>query len=149
MSLKVRLAAVRKILGEITQEIYSIAENFTLTDEERREKFQQLEDNQIRLVQEQERLEERELELFGLRLPKDQMQQDIDNATSFWLTSGSIQRLVMLYLRQQLKIDQEFILGERHLKTLRLSGRHETSYCAISSNSPENGTLSIENGKNG
>ena len=116
------LGGSEKILGEITQEIYSIAENFTLTDAERREKFQQLEDNQIRLVQEQERLEERELELFGLRLPKDQMQQDIDDATSFWLTPASIQRLVTLYLHQQLKTDQEFILGERHLKTLRLSG---------------------------
>ena len=50
------LGGSEKILGEITQEIYSIAENFTLTDAERREKFQQLEDNQIRLVQEQERL---------------------------------------------------------------------------------------------
>ena len=116
------LGGSEKILGEITQGIYSIAENFTLTDAERREKFQQLEDNQIRLVQEQERLEERELELFGLRLPKDQMQQDIDDATSFWLTPASIQRLVRLYLEQQLETDQEFILGERHLKTLRLSG---------------------------
>ena len=116
------LGGSEKILGEITQEIYSIAENFTLTDAERREKFRQLEDNQIRLVQEQERLEERELELFGLRLPKDQMQQDIDDATSFWLTPASIQRLVRLYLEQQLETDQEFILGERHLKTLRLSG---------------------------
>ena len=115
------LGGSEKILGEITLEIYNIAENFTLTDEERREKFQQLEDNQIRLVQEQELLEERELELFGLRLPKDQMQQDINDATSFWLTPTSIQRLVRLYLQQQLKIDQEFILGERHLKTLRLS----------------------------
>ncbi len=116
------LGGSEKILGEITQEIYNIAENFALTDAERREKFQQLEDNQIRLIQEQERLEERELELFGLRLPKDQMQQDIDDATSFWLTPASIQRLVRLYLHQQLKMDQEFILGERHLKTLRLSG---------------------------
>ena len=116
------LGGSEKILGEITQEIYNIAENFTLTDAERREKFQQLEDNQIRLVQEQERLEERELELFGLRLPKDQMQQDIDDASSFWLTPASIQRLVTLYLHQQLQTDQEFILGERHLKTIRLSG---------------------------
>ena len=116
------LGGSEKILGEITQQIYSIAENFTLTDAERREKFQQLEDNQIRSVQEQERLEERELELFGLRLPKDQMQQDIDDASSFWLTPASIQRLVTLYLRQQLQTDQEFVLGERHLKTLRLSG---------------------------
>ena len=116
------LGGSEKILGEITQEIYSITENFTLTDAERREKFQQLEDNQIRSVQEQERLEERELELFGLRLPKDQMQQDIDDASSFWLTPASIQRLVTLYLRQQLQTDQEFVLGERHLKTLRLSG---------------------------
>ncbi len=116
------LGGSEKILGEITKEIYNIAENFTLTDAERSEKFQQLEDNQIRLIQEQERLEESELELFGLRLPKDQMKQDIDDASSFWLTPASIQRLVTLYLRQQLETDQEFILGERPLKTLRLSG---------------------------
>lgn len=116
------LGGSEEILGKITEEIFNIAENSTLTDDERGEKFQQLEDNQIRLVQEQERLEEDELELFGLRLPRERMKQDIDDASSFWLTPPSIQRLVTLYLQKQLGADQEFILGEGYLKTLRLSG---------------------------
>ena len=116
------LGGSEEILGEIAKEIYSIAENFTLTVEERQEKFQQLEDNQIRLIQEQEHLEESEFELFGLRLPKDQMQKDIDNVSSYWLTPESVQRLVTFYLEQKLGTEQEFILGQTPLKTLRLSG---------------------------
>ena len=116
------LGGSEEILGEIAKEIYSIAENFTLTVAERQEKFQQLEDNQIRSLQEQERLEENELELFGLQLPKDQMQKDIDKVSSFWLTPESIQRLVTFYLQQKFGADQEFILGQNPLKTLRLSG---------------------------
>ena len=115
------LGGSEEILGQIAKKIYNIAENFTLTVAERQEKFQQLEDNQIRLIQEQERLEESELELFGLRLPKDQMQKDIDNVSSFWLTPESVQRLVTFYLEQKLGTEQEFILGQNPLKTLRLS----------------------------
>ena len=116
------LGGSEEILGEIAKEIYSIAENFTLTVEERQERFQQLEDNQIRSIQEKEKLEESELEFFGLRLPKDQMQKDIDNASSFWLTPESVQRLVTFYLRQKLGAEQEYILSQDSLKTLRLSG---------------------------
>ena len=39
----------------------------------------------------------------------------------FWLTPASIQRLVMRYLQRKIAIEQEFILGEKPLKTLRLS----------------------------
>ena len=116
------LGGGEEILGKITKKIYSIAENFTLSVAERQEQFQQLEDNEIRLIQEQENLEESELELFGLRVPKDQMQKDIDKVSSFWLTPESVQRLVTFYLRHKLGTDQEFILGQNPLKTLRLSG---------------------------
>ena len=115
------LGGSEEILGKIAKEIYNIAENFTLTVGERQEKFQQLEDNQIRSIQEKEKLEESELELFGLRLPKDQMQKDIDNVSSFWLTPESIQWLITFYLRQKFGTEQEFILSQDPLKTLRLS----------------------------
>jgi ATP-dependent helicase HepA len=115
------LGGSEEILGEITREIRNIAEQFSLSDEERGLKFQQLADNKIRLIQEQEILEQRQLELFGIRLPEDQMKKEIEAASSFWLSSVSIRKLVMLYLQRTCGKEQEFILGEKPLKTLRLS----------------------------
>lgn len=115
------LGGSEEILGEITRQIRSIAENYTLSEEERRSKLQQLADNEIRDVQEQERLEEKQLELFGIRLPQEQMKKEIEEASSFWLTPASLRRLVTLYLRQTCGKDQGLVLGESPLKTLRLS----------------------------
>jgi len=110
-----------EILGEITREIRAIAENFTLSKEERRKKLQQLADNQIRLLQEQQGLEEKQVELFGIRLPAEQFNKEIEEASSYWLTPSSIQSLVECYLKTVYEKDQEFILGDKPLKTLRLS----------------------------
>ena len=111
-----------EILGEITTELREIAEDYALSGEERRVKLQQLADNQIRLIQEKERLEDLQLELFGIRLPDDRMEREVEDASSFWLSPVSIQRLVTLYLQKRLGSEREYILGERSLKTLRLSG---------------------------
>ena len=83
--------------------------------------MQQLADNKILLVQEQEKLEAQQLDLFGLRFPDDRMEREVEEASSFWLSPASIQRLVTRYLVQKTGTEQEFILGERPLKTLRLS----------------------------
>ena len=120
------LGGSEEILGDITREIRSIAENYTLSEGERGAQLQQLADNKIRLVQEQEALEQKQMELFGIRLPEDRMKREIEDASSFWLTSASIHRLVALYLQQACGRDQEFILGERPLKTLRLSQEART-----------------------
>ena len=115
------LGGSEEILGEITTELRNIAENYELTQEERKTKLQQLEDNQIRLIQEHENLEAQQLDLFGLRFPEDKIEKEIEDASSFWLSPVSIQRLVTRYLQQKIGTDQEFILGEKSLKTLRLS----------------------------
>jgi ATP-dependent helicase HepA len=115
------LGGSEEILGEITREIRNIAENITLNDEERRTKFQQLADNKIRLIQEQEELEQRQMELFGIRLPEDYMKKEIEEASSFWLSPVSLHRLVTLYLQWTCGKEQDFILAEKTLKTLRLS----------------------------
>ena len=115
------IGSSEEILGDITREIRKIAENYTLSEEERRDKLQQLADNKIRLVQEQEALEQKQKELFGIRLPEDRIKREIEDASSYWLTSASIHRLVAFYLQQACGRNQEFILGERPLKTLRLS----------------------------
>ena len=115
------LGAGEEILGEIAKEIGNIAENYALSKAERQAKFQQLADNKIRLIQEQEKLEQRHKELFGIRIPEDQMRKDIEDASSFWLSPASLHRLVALYLQDTCGTDREFILGEKPLKTLRLS----------------------------
>lgn len=115
------LGGGEEILGEITREIRNIAENYSLSEEERRSKLQQLADNKIRLIQEQEELEQRQMELFGIRFPEDQMKKEIEEASSFWLSPVSIRRLVTLYLQRTCGKEQDFILGEKPLKTLRLS----------------------------
>ncbi len=115
------LGGGEEILGEITRDIRNIAENYSLSDEERRSKLEQLADNKIRLIQEQEKLEQRQMELFGIRLPEDQMKKEIDDASSFWLSPASIRRLVTLYLQRICGKEQDLILGEKPLKTLRLS----------------------------
>ena len=115
------LGGNEEILGEITTELRNIAEDYELTPEERRTKLKQLEDNQIRLIQEHEELEAQQLDLFGLRFPEDKMEKEVEDASSFWLLPASIQRLITRYLLQKIGTGQEFILGEKPLKTLRLS----------------------------
>jgi hypothetical protein len=115
------IGASEEILGDITREIRSIAENLSLTAEEQAEKLQQLADNEIRLIREQQELEERQHEFFGLRLPERQVQGDIDRATSHWLSSAALQNLVDNYLRRRCETEQDYILGDKPLKTLRLS----------------------------
>lgn len=115
------LGGSEEILGEITREIRDIAENYSLSEDERKAKLQQLSDNKIRLIQEQEELEQRQMELFGIRLPEDQMRKEIADASSFWLSPVSIRMLVTLYLQRTCGKEQDFILCEKPLKTLRLS----------------------------
>lgn len=115
------LGGSEEILGEINQEIRTVAEDFKLSAEERNRKLQQIADNKIRLIQEQEELEQRQLELFGIRFPENQIKKEIDEASSFWLSPEAICRLINFYLQQFYRKDQEFMLGEKALKTLRIS----------------------------
>ena len=115
------LGGSEEILGEITREIRNIAENYSLSEEDRRAKFKQLADNKIRLIQEQATLEQKQMELFGIRLPEGQMKKEIEDASSFWLSPLSLHRLVTLYLGNECGKEHTFILGEKPLKTLRLS----------------------------
>lgn len=119
------LGGSEEILGRVTQEICDVAENFKLTEEERREKLQQIADNEVRFIQEQEELEKKQVEFFGIKLPTEQIQQDIDNASSYWLSPPAIQNLVNQYLQDiGGQEEQEFILGKKSLKTLRLAEKY-------------------------
>ncbi|MBQ2880383.1 MAG: DEAD/DEAH box helicase, partial [Anaerotignum sp.] len=110
-----------EILGGITSEIRRLVDNFQITDEERRNKIQQMTDNKVRYIREQEELEEKQRDLFGIRVPESSFDADLKNATNFWLSAESLYNLVNCYLKSRLEADKEYILGEKALKTLRLS----------------------------
>ncbi|MFH2122750.1 MAG: helicase-related protein [Pseudomonadota bacterium] len=110
-----------EILGEITQEIHDIAENFQLTSTERENRLCQLSDNSIRQLQEQQELESKQAELFGLNIPSQERDKEVAAADSYWLSSSSIQRCVSTYLTDRLGKEQDYLLGDKPLKTLRLN----------------------------
>ena len=97
-----------EILGEITREIHDIAESFTLTAEERAQRLQQLGDNGIRQIQEEQALEEKQAELFGLTVPKQSWRQEIEAAETFWLSPQTLQHCVSTYLAGFMETDGEF-----------------------------------------
>ena len=91
------LGGSEEILGKLTREIRSIAENYELTLEEQSHRLQQLAENEIRVVQEQALLEEQQATLFGLSVPKHD-DELIKNASSFWLRPPRIRNLIEAYL---------------------------------------------------
>lgn len=110
-----------EILGKVTQELHDIAESFNLTEGERAQRLQQLADNGIRLIREEQELETKQAELFGLNVPGQSWRDEIKAAETFWLSSSAIQASVVTYLSERLGGDPEHLLGEKPLKTLRLS----------------------------
>lgn len=113
------IGASDEILGQITRELQSIAEDFTLTDEERREKLRQLADNEVRLIREEQELEERQAELFALRIPTERAESELRAASSRWLSPALLENLVRRYLAT-LDGEPGGLLGEKSVKTLRL-----------------------------
>ena len=110
-----------EILGTITQELHDIAESFSLSAEERAQRLQQLADNGIRRVREEQELETKQSELFGLNVPSQSWRDEIHSVESFWLSPAAIQQSVTTYLNAHLGIDTEHLLGEKPSKTLRLN----------------------------
>ena len=115
------LGGNEEILGRISSEIRNIAEDTELTREEQKEKLQQLTDNKIRFIREQESFEEQQLELFGFRFSTEQFDKEIENASNYWLSQTMLENLVNQYLQKTCGDSQEYILGEKKIKTLRLS----------------------------
>jgi len=113
------LGGSEDILGQLTREIRAIAENFTLSTEEQAARLQQLADNEIRAVQEQERLEQEQAKLFGLNLPR----RDADlvkQTESFWLTPGRLANLIARYLESLGATQVPATFGRKPIATLQL-----------------------------
>ncbi len=115
------IGASDEILGNMTKVLRSIAEDFTLTDEERREKLQQLADNEVGLIREQQDLEARQAELFALRVPVVFAEEELRDASSRWLSPVLLENLVRSYLAALGGGEQINLLGEKAAKTMRLN----------------------------
>jgi ATP-dependent helicase HepA len=114
------LGASEDILGKITADIQEIAIDPKLSDAERRTKLQQLADNEIRLLQEEQKLEDQQSELFGINLPtQKRFAEEVENASSYWLAPSAMSNLLTHYLSSI--GDSAAIQGDGLLKTLRLT----------------------------
>lgn len=111
-----------EILGEIGSQVGKIAMQSELSDRERREKLEQMADNEVRRIQELSHLEEAEKELFGFDLSGKVMAKEIQDAESDWVTPSNICSLVKMYFNSRLE-EGNYIQGEDTLKRLRLSAK--------------------------
>lgn len=109
-----------EVLGEIGTQIEQIAVSTVLTDEERRLKLEQMADNEVRRMQELNKLEDEERALFGFDLSNYTAAKEIKDAESPWISPLNIQRLVERYLKDRLG-DGQYIIGAAELKQIRLS----------------------------
>ncbi|RJF74544.1 helicase, partial [Deinococcus cavernae] len=116
-----------EILGEITRELHHIADSFKLSQEERERRLQQLADNSIRQIREQQELESKQAELFGINLPQQRFQEELHAARSWWVSPKALENAVTTYLKNRLELPSLPLIGDKALKSLRLSAEARTS----------------------
>ena len=109
-----------EILGQIASGIDYIVYDTNLTDEERNIKLEQMADNEVRKMQELNRLEEEEKELFGFDLTELTTSHEIKKAECPWISGYFLQKLIENYITAIVGKGQ-YIIGESSLKTIRLS----------------------------
>ncbi len=109
-----------EILGDIATQIDQIVVDETLSEEERRRKLEQMADNEVLKLQELNRLEEEEKELFGFDLSEFTTAEEIHRAENPWLTQRSLKVMIERYLGERVGHGTYFV-GEGDVKQLRLS----------------------------
>jgi len=100
-----------EILGKIRKSIDELVLDQKLTEEERSFKLEQLADNEVRRIQEMQRLEDEEKHIFGVDISS--FTDDVDKAENPWISSLSLFRLIKGYLIKRLDSDKEFIIDDK------------------------------------
>lgn len=108
------------ILGEITNEITDAVFNTQLSEDELNRRLEKIEENNVRKVQEMNRLEKEEKNLFGLDISQYSMNKQIQSADNIWLSSEYLERLVVMYLDDVFGRGN-YIRGTSSIKTLLLN----------------------------
>jgi ATP-dependent helicase HepA len=114
------LGGSEEILGRLTRDLRDIAENLTLTPEERGVRLQQLADNEVRAVQEQARVEEEQNKFFGISAPVKAFDEMVRDASSYWLKPPMVVNLVASYLENLPGVEGVPGIREKKIVTLRL-----------------------------
>ncbi len=108
------------ILGDLRTEIHDIANNLKLSETDRERLLEQMADNEVRRLQEQRRLEDREHELFGVKIPQVAADREIQAAENLWLTGPALRRLICRYLSARTGTTVA-LRGTEAVETLRLN----------------------------
>ncbi|MBA4157059.1 MAG: DEAD/DEAH box helicase [Gemmatimonadetes bacterium] len=114
------LGGSEEILGRISQGLRRIGEDLELSEEERQARLEQLADNEVRVLQEQTRVEEQQAALFGISLPLQLIEKEVQDATNTWLAPDALRNLVRTYL-SGLGGGDAALLGAGPRQTLRAS----------------------------
>ena len=109
-----------QILGEIATEIDQIAMDSKLSEEDRQIKLEQIADNQVRKVQELEKLEDEEKELFGFDLSEYTTAEEIHKAENPWLSPRNLENMIVKYLNDRLG-EKNYFVGEGTVRKINLS----------------------------
>jgi len=92
-----------EILGEIAKEIQEIAVDYKLTAEEKNDKLRQLADNKVRLLNENQVMEENQYDFLSIRMPYEDDKRRIQEFTNHWLTSPKIENVIEYYLSKRVE----------------------------------------------
>lgn len=86
-----------EILGSITKNIQEIALDITLTEEQKRFRFEQMADNEIRKIKQMELLEEQSKQLFGLDIGNSRLEDSLYKADSYWVSPQAVRSMIEHY----------------------------------------------------
>lgn len=128
------------ILGEISNQLEKAAYDPTLTADELREKLDQIADNEIRQIQELNRLEDAQRDLFGIALSEEAVAKEVKAAENPWLSPKHLQNLVTRYMQQHITDGRNPFLGQGDVLSLMLSNAQRSKLLEESrklSNIPE------------
>ena len=89
-----------EIVGALTQEINDIAIKYILSPQEAREKLNQLSDNTIRVVLEQQKLEDSQYDFFGLDVATKKMDKEVEDAKNVFLSEHALLNLINYYFKK-------------------------------------------------
>ena len=119
---KASIGDCSEILGEINEKIMKIMLEPNISKEEREKKLEKLAENDILKIQELNKLEQDQKNLFGFDLSNYIHNKNVQNAENYWVTPDCISNLTNTFLIDYLG-DSEYTRNnkEKRYSTLRLS----------------------------
>ena len=90
-----------EILGDMSKAIHDIAVDYNLTAKQKDDKLRQLADNKIRLINENQLMEENQYDFLSIRMPYEEDKRRIQEFTNYWLTPEKIENLIRQYVSKK------------------------------------------------